>query len=156
MSRDLGNTLPAAIAQMIEQDNPANLVVPLIGVDDRGLPHPALLSLYEFILWRGDLYFYISQGSRSSSYLEKRRSVAFIFLDPNQAIYLKGHTRCLGRSAGQAIFRLDLSVALEDFTSPEEGSAFIVSSTRFEADPELLERRRQVRSRMGDWIRQRA
>ena len=141
---------------MIEKDNPAHLVVPLISVDDRGLPHPALLSLYEFILWRGDLYFYLSQGSRSSSYLEKRRSVAFLFVDPNQAIYLKGHARYLGRSSSQAIFHLDISVVLEDFTSPEEGSAFIVSSARFEADPELLERRCQVRRRMGDWIRQRA
>ncbi len=152
MSRDLGSLLPPPVRSMIEADDPPNLVVPLISVDDSGLPHPALLSLYELIIWKGDLYFILSQSSRSSGYLEKRRSVVLLFVDSNQAIYLKGYACWLGRTFGQAVFRLDLAAALEDFTSPEEGPAFIVTSTRFEADPELIERRRQVRRQVRDWI----
>ena len=137
---------------MLAGEDPAGLAVPVISIDDRGLPHPALLSLHELILWKEDLYFFLSQGSRSSGYLERRRAVVLIFIDPLAATYLKGHARLLGRSGGLAVFRLDISVALEDFASSGEGQAEIVSSTRFEADPELMARRRQIRKRVRNWL----
>lgn len=153
VSKRLGRSLPERVRSRISgEGGPLDLVVPLLSVDDRGMPYPALLSLYELILWEGDLYFHLSQGSRSSSNLKSRRVVCLLFVEASGCFYLQGHARYMGEFSGRSVFRLDLTDVLEDFPTPEEGTAFLVSSTRFQADEESIRCREELRAEILDFL----
>jgi hypothetical protein len=136
MARSLGAELPAAIRERLGQADlgvMAGLVVPVITVDPRGLPHPMLCSYLE--LFAPDvrtIRLVLGAASRSAANLEARRAATFLLVEEADVFYVKGQAFGAPLADGPLV-RFDLRVkdVLEDSAAGWEAGARITSAIRY-------------------------
>lgn len=138
MSIDIGLQIPDILKSKLTSAIPEQEALPLISLDDKGYPHVALLSYLELLLIDGQLYFFLSNRSRSASNLQKRPICTVLFFSPGYAFYFKGKATFLFTFASQSVFHFNLKTVLQDFPEKQEEGSGLKSGLNFGLDPDAL------------------
>ena len=136
MSRSLGAALPPALETRLSQKDLPRLLgrgLPLLTVDDRGRPHPMLLSYLE-VLAVSATTVRVAIGARSNSRrnLEARGAATLLIAEPDVTMYVKCRAAGAPLIAGE-LARFDLVVedVLEDEAEEGEGGARITGGVTY-------------------------
>ena len=156
MSSVLGINLPQVVISEICSDNPPLRAVPIISIDDTGLPHVALLALIEFLLFEKDIYFHVSASSRSRQFLLSRPLCTCLFLSQRGCFYIKCKTDIEFDMEGRTVFKVRTQSVIEDKIPDSETEAFLLSGLDFEMSSERVLGLATMRERIIKRIRQRA
>ena len=156
MSRRIGLELPVTIAADIRSGSPPLRAVPVTCIDEEGFPHPALLSLLEFLLLEERLYFHLHSSSRSKHFLFKRPLCTCLFLTRQGCYYLKCRTSFECELEGRAVFQLHPQHVLEDTAPAAEVRASLLSGLDFAMSPQVVQGLAEVRERIIEGLAQRA
>ena len=124
MSRSLGATLPPALEARLSQRDLARWLgraLPFLTVDERGRPHPMLLSYLEVrTVSAGVIRVAVGAASGTRRNLEARGVATLLVVEPDVTVYVK--CRAAGAplvSGDLARFELAVEDVLEDL--PAEG-----------------------------------
>lgn len=131
---------------------PEQEAIPLVSRDEQGYPHVALLSFLEFLLFNGELYFFLSNQSQSAANLQKRISCTALFLSPEHVYYLKGKAVFALLYESQSVFRLELTAVHQDFPEQSEGATGLMTGLTFGLDPAHLRDKLTVRNRIQELL----
>jgi hypothetical protein len=140
MSRPVGDALPNSLFERLsgrDLEAISDRVIVVCTVDDRGYPHPALLSYLETIaVDRRTIRLAMYSSSRSTQYARREGRLTLILVDDRVAYYVKGTVQELARSMAVAPHntKLQLHVAevLADEADPElEPGAYIASGLTY-------------------------
>lgn len=159
MSRIIGNHLPSVLLGALSEaalSRYVDIAVPIVSVDERGRPHPALLSYGELASVSPEAIRLVIGGkSRTAANLRRNGLVVLLFVDPAYAYYVKGVAQEVhgGRGLdGRAFFEVAIEEILEDLPTPQEAEegVRISSPIRFSppparSDPAFQEIRRVLR-----------
>ena len=104
----------------------------IVTVDDKGWPHPAMLSYYEVVAKeRSRIDLAIGKTSTTAKNLRRTGKITILVTDSGMNYYLKGSAREIRGSMDKApfmsLFRADLEKVLED----QEPDATITSGVTF-------------------------
>lgn len=148
MSRDIGSRLPSDLVSELSKESPRPSAIPLISVDQDGLPHVALLSYFELFLLRGALHFFIHKSSRSTTFLRTRRSCNLAFVHADYVYYVKGRARWLHDYQQTSVFRLQVESIMQDFPTADEQNASLKHGIRFEGEESDIQDRKRLREKI--------
>jgi len=136
VSRSLGAALPPALEERLSQKDLPRLLgrgLPLLTVDDRGRPHPMLLSYLE-VLAVSATTVRVAIGARSNSRrnLEARGAATLLIAESDVTMYVKCRAAGAPLIAGE-LARFDLVVedVLEDVAEEGEGGARITGGVTY-------------------------
>jgi len=136
VSRSLGAALPPALEKRLSQKDLPRLLgrgLPLLTVDDRGRPHPMLLSYLE-VLATSATTVRVAIGARSNSRrnLEARGAATLLIAESDVTMYVKCRAAGAPLIAGE-LARFDLVVedVLEDEAEEGEGGARITGGVTY-------------------------
>ena len=142
MSRSLGAALPPALQVRLSQTDLPRFLgrgLPLLTVDDRGRPHPMLLSYLEVLAVSATtVRVAIGAGSNSRRNLEARGAATLLIAEPDVTMYVKCRAAGAPLITGE-LARFDLVVedVLEDEAEEGEGGARITGGVTYAPVPAL-------------------
>lgn len=140
MSTHVGDALPDDLFEALSGTDlaaVADRVVVVATVDDRGFPHPALLSCFEVIaVDRGTIRLATYADSRTTRHATRDGKVTLIFVDAAFVYYVKGTVRPLALSMRATPYNAKLDVrvqeVLRDAPDPvREPDAHIATGIRY-------------------------
>jgi hypothetical protein len=142
VSRSLGVALPPDLHKRLSQQDLPRLLgraLPLLTVDDRGLPHPMLCSYLELLAVSATA-IRIAVGARSGTRrnLEARSVATLLVVEPDVTIYIK--CRASGApllSGNLARFELIVEDVLEDEAAEGESGVRITGGLTYAPVPAL-------------------
>lgn len=142
MSRSLGDALPPALLDLLSQrDLPALLGrgIPLVTVDDRGVPHPMLASYLELrAVGPRVIRAVLGASSRTAANLEHRGAATLLLVDERRTVYLKCRAAGLPvRRGALARFELAVEDVLEDSPAAWEAGLGITGGISYAPEPAL-------------------
>src|SRR5262249_23468144 len=109
MSRSIGDTLPHNVLERLNGHNldaVSDRVLVVCSVDDRGFPHPALLSYFETIaIDARTIRLAMYSNSRSVQNARREGRLTLVLVEDGVAYYIKGHVRAQSIDAGRAAQR---------------------------------------------------
>ncbi|MBI3695700.1 MAG: pyridoxamine 5'-phosphate oxidase family protein [Acidobacteria bacterium] len=133
MSKLLGSQLPEDLHRRwaAPERQPGRVVV-VHTVDDRGWPHPALLSEFEVLATAPDhLRLACGPGSRTAANLRERRRITLAIIEPEGVYYIKA----LSVAETSNLYELKVEAVLIDEAREEETDTRLVLGLRFTAGP---------------------
>ncbi len=145
VSRDIGSQLPSDLVAELSKESPRPSAIPLISVDQDGLPHVALVSYFELFLVRGKFHFFIHKSSRTTRFLRARRSCTLAFVHADYVYYVKGRARWLHDSEQRSVFRLQVESVMQDFPSVDERSVSLKHGIHFEGEEADIQEQMKIR-----------
>ncbi len=145
VSREIGSQLPSDLVSELSRESPRPSAIPLISVDQDGLPHVALVSYFELFLVRGKLHFFIHKLSRTTKFLRARRSCTLAFVHADYVYYVKGRARWLHDKEQRSVFRLQVESVMQDFPTVDERSVSLKHGIRFEGEEKDIHNRVRLR-----------
>ena len=145
VSRNIGSQLPLDLLSELSKESPRPSAIPLISVDQDGLPHVALVSYFELFLVRRRLHFFIHRSSRTTKFLRTRRSCTLAFVHMDYVYYVKGWARWLHDSEQRSVFRLQVESVMQDFPTVDERSVSLKHGIRFEGEEADIHERIKIR-----------
>jgi hypothetical protein len=140
MSTHVGDALPDDLFEALRGGDlaaAADRVVVVSTVDDRGFPHPALLSCFEMVaVDRRTIRLATYADSRTTSHATRDGKVTLIFVDAAFVYYVKGTVRLLAASMRATPYNAKLDVrvqeVLRDAPDPvREPGAHIATGIRY-------------------------
>lgn len=149
MSRRRGAQLtPEMVERLSQRDlrERLGIVVPFVTVDERGRPHPMLLSYLEVRAYdAGTLGLVIQARSGSARNLVERGVGTLLVVEPDAIVYVK--VRALdgplpvpgGEDAGLGYFLLEVEEVLEDTAADWEAGMGITAAAQYRPVPTLDE-----------------
>ena len=155
MSKHVGDALPDDLFERLNgRDLPtvADQVIVVCSVDDRGFPHPALLSYFEVVaIDHRTIRLAMYSDSRTTRHARREGRLTLLLVDAGVAYYVKGTVQEVGHSMRTTPYnaKLDFLVAevLADEPHPTlEPGAYISSGITY-VNPrraEELERAQRV------------
>ena len=161
MSKHVGRALPDDLLERLSARDLAALadrVIVVCSVDDRGFPHPALLSYFEVLATDSrTIRLAMYATSRTVANVRRDGRLTLILVDARVAYYVKGTARVLADAMRATPYnaKLDLQIeeVLADEANPElEPGAYIASGITY-VNPrraEELERAQQVLSEIHE------
>ncbi len=141
VSRDIGSQLPSDLVSELSKKSPRPSAIPLISVDQDGLPHVALVSYFELFLVRRKLHFFIHKSSRTTKFLRARRSCTLAFVHADYVYYVKGRARWLHDNEQRSVFRLQVDSVMQDFPTVDERGVSLKHGIRFEGEEADIDNR---------------
>ncbi len=145
MSRDIGSQLPSDLLSELSKESPRPSAIPLISIDQDGLPHVALVSYFELFLVAGKLHFFIDKLSRTTKFLRTRRSCTLAFVHADYVYYVKGRSRWLHDHEQKSVFRLQVESVMQDFPTVDERSVSLKHGIQFEGGEDDIHNRVRIR-----------
>jgi hypothetical protein len=142
MSRSAGKALPPGLVALLSQRDLPSLLgraIPLVTVDERGLPHPMLASYLEMrAAGPGVIRVVLGASSRTAANLEARGGAALLLVDERRTVYVKCRVAGSATRRG-ALARFDLAVeeVLEDTPAAWEAGLGITSGIAYAPAPAL-------------------
>ena len=140
MSKLIGESLPDDLFERLngrDLQAVADRVIVVCSVDDRGFPHPALLSYFEVVATdRRTIRLAMYSDSRTTLNARREGRLTLVLVDEGVAYYIKGVVTELARSMRATPYntKLELNVAevLKDEPNPElEPGAYISSGITY-------------------------
>ena len=122
MSRLIGNALTKELVERLSGDRVAvfeGRIIPIFTLDEKGWPHPALLSYYEIVARNGTtLDMALWKDSSTAKNLRTSAKITMMITDRDLNYYLKGTVRELQYEMTDAPqvsrFRVTVDEVLED------------------------------------------
>ena len=145
VSRDIGSQLPSDLVSELSRESPRPSAIPLISVDQDGLPHVAIVSYFELFLVGRKLHFFIHKSSRTTKFLRARRSCTLAFVHADYVYYVKGRARWLQDNEQRSVFRLQVESVMQDFPTADERSVSLKHGIRFEGEEADIHERMKLR-----------
>ena len=142
MSRSLGAALSAALVERLSQRELGRYLgraLPLLTVDERGQPHPMLLSYLELLAVSATV-IRVAIGARSGTRrnLEARGAATLLVVEPDVTTYIKCRAAGAPRLSGDlARFELIVEDVLEDEAAEGEAGARITGGLTYTPVPAL-------------------
>lgn len=135
MSQILGKELNEELLHRLKGEDVASKtgkVIVLVTVDDKGWPHPAMLSYYEVVAKdRSRIDLAIGKMSTTAKNLRRTGKITLLITDNGTNYYLKGNAREIRDSmegvSFMSLFRAEMEQLLED----QEPDAAITSGITF-------------------------
>ena len=140
MSTRVGEALPDDLFEALNGSDlrgVADRVVVVSTVDDRGIPHPALLSYFEVVaVDRRTIRLATYAESRTTRHARRDGKLTLMFVDAEFVYYVKGAARVLAESMRatpyNAMLELEVLEVLRDAPDPvREPGAHIASGIRY-------------------------
>ena len=140
MSIEVGSSLPKPLLDRLRGDDLATrlgIVVLILTNDERGWPHPAMLSYGEMVaLDARRLRLAVQCTSRTAANLRRSRRITFCFVEANMIYYVKATVGLpldpMPAFPGLARFEATVeSVLADEARSDTEPGAVIVDGVRF-------------------------
>ena len=140
MSRTFGDALPDSLFERLsgrDLQAVSDRVIVVCTVDDRGYPHPALLSYLETIaVDRRTIRLAMYSSSRSTQNARRDGRLTLILVDDRVAYYIKGIVEELTRSMSvaphNAKLQFHIAEVLADEANPQlEPGAYIASGLTY-------------------------
>ena len=127
--------LPEALRKQLtraELSSADNRTIVICTVDDKGYPHPAMLSIPEFYAADSEtIQLTINSGSRTANNLRTRGLITAIVADVDGVFYIKGRaTEGASADCNCAIFHVVVNEVTEDSPAAHE-TARITTGIRF-------------------------
>ena len=135
MSQLLGKELTKELFNLLKGENVASKLgkaIVIVTVDDKGWPHPAMLSYYEVVAKeRSRIDLAIGKTSTTTKNLRRNGKVTLLITNSGINYYLKGNAREVKESmegvSFMSLFRVEIEQLLEDL----EPDAVITSGVTF-------------------------
>ncbi len=135
MSQLLGKELTKELFNLLKGENVASKLgkaIVIVTVDDKGWPHPAMLSYYEVVAKeRSRIDLAIGKTSTTTKNLRRAGQITLLITDSGINYYLKGSAREVKESMEgvpfMSLFRVEVEQLLED----QEPDAVITSGVTF-------------------------
>ena len=135
MSQLLGKELTKELFNLLKGENVASKLgkaIVIVTVDDKGWPHPAMLSYYEVVAKeRSRIDLAIGKTSTTTKNLRRTGQITLLITDSGINYYLKGSAREIKESmegvSFMSLFRVEIEQLLEDL----EPDAVITSGVTF-------------------------
>ncbi len=135
MSQLLGKELTKELFNLLKGENVASKLgkaIVIVTVDDKGWPHPAMLSYYEVVAKeRSRIDLAIGKTSTTTKNLRRAGQITLLITDSGINYYLKGSAREVKESMEGvpfiSLFRVEIEQLLEDL----ESDAVITSGVTF-------------------------
>ena len=135
MSQLLGKELTKELFNLLKGENVASKLgkaIVIVTVDDKGRPHPAMLSYYEVVAKeRSRIDLAIGKTSTTTKNLRRTGQITLLITDSGINYYLKGSAREIKESmegvSFMSLFRVEIEQLLEDL----EPDAVITSGVTF-------------------------
>ena len=135
MSQLLGKELTKDLFNLLKGENVASKLgkaIVIVTVDDKGWPHPAMLSYYEVVAKeRSRIDLAIGKTSTTTKNLRRTGQITLLITDSGINYYLKGSAREVKESMEgvpfMSLFRVEIEQLLED----QEPDAVITSGVTF-------------------------
>ena len=135
MSQLLGKELTKELFNLLKGENVASKLgkaIVIVTVDDKGWPHPAMLSYYEVVAKeRSRIDLAIGKTSTTTKNLRRTGQITLLVTDSGINYYLKGSAREIKESmegvSFMSLFRVEIEQLLED----QEPDAVITSGVTF-------------------------
>jgi len=135
MSQLLGKELTKDLFNLLKGENVASKLgkaIVIVTVDDKGWPHPAMLSYYEVVAKeRSRIDLAIGKTSTTTKNLRRTGQITLLITDSGINYYLKGSAREIKESmegvSFMSLFRVEIEQLLEDL----EPDAVITSGVTF-------------------------
>jgi hypothetical protein len=140
MSKRLGNALPAGLLERLsgrDLQGVADKVIVVCTVDDRGFPHPALLSYFEVLaLDERSIRLATYADSRTSANSRRDGRLTLVVIDSHVAYYIKGRVEervhAMRATSYNAKFHVDVEEVLADEANQElEPGAYIAGGITY-------------------------
>ncbi|HXD21538.1 MAG TPA: hypothetical protein VN654_31245 [Vicinamibacterales bacterium] len=136
MSRSIGDTLPHNVLERLNGRNldaVSDRVLVVCSVDDRGFPHPALLSYFETIaIDARTIRLAMYANSRSVQNARREGRLTLVLVEDRVAYYIKGHVRELSRSMPDAPhnakLHFEVAEVMADEPDPESERGACITS----------------------------
>jgi len=135
MSQLLGKELTEELFNRLKGDDVASQAgkaIVIVTVDDKGWPHPAMLSYYEVVA-KGQSRIDLAIGKTSTTGKNLRRTgkITLLVTDSGINYYLKGNARELRESMPEVPFMSLFGVEIEQLLEDQESDAPITSGVTF-------------------------
>lgn len=135
MSQLLGKELTEELFNRLKGDDVASQAgkaIVIVTVDDKGWPHPAMLSYYEVVA-KGQSRIDLAIGKTSTTAKNLRRTgkITLLITDRGLNYYLKGTARELQESMSEVPFMSLFGVEIEQLLEDQESDAPITSGVTF-------------------------
>ncbi len=135
MSQLLGKELTKELFNLLKGENVASKLgkaIVIVTVDDKGWPHPSMLSYYEVVAKeRSRIDLAIGKTSTTTKNLRRAGQITLLITDSGINYYLKGSAREVKESMEgvpfMSLFRVEVEQLLED----QEPDAVITSGVTF-------------------------
>jgi len=135
MSQLLGKELTKDLFNLLKGENVASKLgkaIVIVTVDDKGWPHPAMLSYYEVVAKeRSRIDLAIGKTSTTTKNLRRTGQITLLITDSGINYYLKGSAREIKESmegmSFMSLFRVEIEQLLED----QEPDVAITSGVTF-------------------------
>lgn len=122
MSQLLGKELTKELFNLLKGENVASKLgkaIVIVTVDDKGWPHPAMLSYYEVVAKeRSRIDLAIGKTSTTTKNLRRTGQITLLITDSGINYYLKGSAREVKESMEgvpfMSLFRVEIEQLLED------------------------------------------
>lgn len=135
MSQLLGKELTKELFNLLKGENVASKLgkaIVIVTVDDKGWPHPAMLSYYEVVAKeRSRIDLVIGKTSTTTKNLRRTGQITLLITDSGINYYLKGSAREIKESMEGAPFMSLFRVEIEQLLEDQEPDAVITSGVTF-------------------------
>lgn len=135
MSRLIGKQLTDALLARLNGDEIAaheGKILPLCTVDERGWPHPALLSYYEVVAKNHTtIDMALWKGSSTAQHLRRSGKITLIITDKGINYYLKGSVKELQPEMTDAPVVSHFRITTEELVEDQEPNAVITSGPTY-------------------------
>lgn len=135
MSRLLGKQLTEELFERLKGDDVASQAgkaIVIVTVDEKGWPHPAMLSYYEVVAkGQSRIDLAIGKSSATAKNLRRTGKITLLITDRGLNYYLKGTARELQESMSEVPFMSLFGVEIEQLLEDQESDAPITSGVTF-------------------------
>lgn len=135
MSQLLGKQLTEELFERLKGDDVASQAgkaIVIVTVDDKGWPHPAMLSYYEVVAkGQSRIDLAIGKSSATAKNLRRTGKITLLITDRGLNYYLKGTARELQESMSEVPFMSLFGVEIEQLLEDQESDAPITSGVTF-------------------------
>lgn len=135
MSQLLGKQLTEELFERLKGDDVASQAgkaIVIVTVDEKGWPHPAMLSYYEVVAkGQSRIDLAIGKSSATAKNLRRTGKITLLITDRGLNYYLKGTARELQESMSEVPFMSLFGVEIEQLLEDQESDAPITSGVTF-------------------------
>ncbi len=135
MSQLLGKQLTEELFERLRGDDVASKMgkaIVIVTVDDKGWPHPAMLSYYEVVAkGQSRIDLAIGKSSATAKNLRRTGKITLLITDRGLNYYLKGTAKELQESMSAVPFMSLFGVEIEQLLEDQESDAPITSGVTF-------------------------